>query len=182
MVTLLGIILLREANSLWRWMSVLIGFAGVLCVTRPWGTEWSVPLLLPLATAVASALREISTRFIEPSAHPLQIAFITVLVVAAGAGIVSIFEWQSFGWKMTGGILVSALLVSAAFPLMIMAVRLGEITFIAPFFFTAIPFAVILGYLFWGDTLDGPATLGIIAIITAGWLTARKAGRHTSPE
>ena len=182
MVTLLGIILLREANSLWRWMSVLIGFAGVLCITRPWGTEWSVLLILPLATAAASALREISTRFIEPSAHPLQIAFITVLVVAAGAGLVSIFEWQSFGWKMTGGILVSALLVSAAFPLMIMAVRLGEITFIAPFFFTAIPFAVILGYLFWGDTLDGLATLGIIAIIAAGWLTARKAGRHTSPE
>ena len=65
--------------------------------------------------------------------------------------------------------------------LMIMAVRLGEITFIAPFFFSAIPFAVILGYLFWGDTLDGPATLGVVAIITAGWLTARKAGRPTSP-
>ena len=181
MVTLLGIILLRETNSLWRWMSVLIGFAGVLCVTKPWGAEWSVLLFLPLAAAVASALREVSTRFIEPSAHPLQIAFITVLVVATGAGIVSIFEWQSFGWKMTVGILVSALLVSAAFPLMIMAVRLGEITFIAPFFFSAIPFAVILGYLFWGDTLDGPATLGVVAIITAGWLTARKAGRPTSP-
>ncbi|HCK75915.1 MAG TPA: hypothetical protein DHW07_02070 [Gammaproteobacteria bacterium] len=126
-------------------------------------------------------MREISTRFIEPSAHPLQIAFITVLVVAGGAGIVSIFEWQSFGWKMTAGILVSAVLVSAAFPLMIMAVRLGEITFIAPFFFTAIPFAVILGYLFWGDTLDGLATFGVIAIIAAGWLTARKAGGYTSP-
>ena len=72
-----------------------------------------------------------------------------MLVVAVGAGVVSVFEWQSFGWRMAGGILVSALLVSAAFPLMIMAVRLGEITFIAPFFFTAIPFAVILGYLFW---------------------------------
>ena len=66
MVTLLGIVILREANSLWRWVSVLIGFIGVLCVTRPWGTEWSLLLLLPVATAAASALREISTRFIEP--------------------------------------------------------------------------------------------------------------------
>jgi len=182
MVTLLGIVILREANSLWRWVSVLIGFIGVLCVTRPWGTEWSLLLLLPVATAAASALREISTRFIEPSAHPLQIAFITVLVVAVGAGIVSVFEWQSFGWKMAGGVLVSALLVSAAFPLMIMAVRLGEITFIAPFFFTAIPFAVILGYVFWGDTLDGLATLGVIAIIAGGWLTAQKTRGHSSHE
>ena len=31
-------------------------------------------------------------------------------------------------------------------------------------------------------TSDKLATLGIIAIIAAGWLTARKAGRHTSPE
>jgi|TARA_B100001741_G_C16433089_1_gene541876 drug/metabolite transporter (DMT)-like permease len=182
MVTLLGIVILREANSLWRWVSVLIGFIGVLCVTRPWGTEWSLLLLLPVATAAASALREISTRFIEPSAHPLQVAFITVLVVAVGSGIVSVFEWQSFGWKMAGGILVSALLVSAAFPLMIMAVRLGEITFIAPFFFTAIPFAVILGYVFWGDTLDGLATLGVIAIIAGGWLTAQKTRGRPSPE
>ena len=182
MVTLLGIVTLREANSLWRWVAVLIGFIGVLCVTRPWGTEWSLLLLLPVATAAASALREISTRFIEPSAHPLQVAFITVLVVAVGSGIVSVFEWQSFGWKMAGGILVSALLVSAAFPLMIMAVRLGEITFIAPFFFTAIPFAVILGYVFWGDTLDGLATLGVIAIIAGGWLTAQKTRGRPSPE
>ena len=182
MVTLLGIVILREANSLWRWVSVLIGFIGVLCVTRPWGTEWSLLLLLPVATAAASALREISTRFIEPSAHPLQVAFITVLVVAVGAGVVSVFEWQSFGWRMAGGILVSALLVSAAFPLMIMAVRLGEITFIAPFFFTAIPFAVILGYVFWGDTLDGLATLGVIAIIAGGWLTAQKTRGRPSPE
>ena len=161
---------------------MLIGFIGVLCVTRPWGTEWSLLLLLPVATAAASALREISTRFIEPSAHPLQVAFITVLVVAVGAGVVSVFEWQSFGWRMAGGILVSALLVSAAFPLMIMAVRLGEITFIAPFFFTAIPFAVILGYVFWGDTLDGLATLGVIAIIAGGWLTAQKTRARPSPE
>lgn len=182
MVTLLGIVILREANSLWRWISVLVGFIGVLCVTRPWGTEWSLLLLLPVATAAASALREISTRFIEPSAHPLLIAFITVLVVAVGAGVVSVFEWQSFGWRMAGGMLVSALLVSAAFPLMIMAVRLGEITFIAPFFFTAIPFAVILGYVFWGDTLDGPATLGVIAIIAGGWLTAQKTRARPSPE
>ena len=182
MVTLLGIVILREANSLWRWVAVLIGFIGVLCVTRPWGTEWSLLLLLPVATAAASALREISTRFIEPSVHPLQVAFITVLVVAVGSGIVSVFEWQSFGWKMAGGILVSALLVSAAFPLMIMAVRLGEITFIAPFFFTAIPFAVILGYVFWGDTLDGLATLGVIAIIAGGWLTAQKTRGRPSPE
>tara|TARA_S200000501_G_scaffold71942_1_gene63944 strand:+ start:16740 stop:17561 length:822 start_codon:yes stop_codon:yes gene_type:complete len=182
MVTLLGIVILREANSLWRWISVLVGFIGVLCVTRPWGTEWSLLLLLPVATAAASALREISTRFIEPSAHPLQIAFITVLVVAVGAGVVSVFEWQSFGWRMAGGMLVSALLVSTAFPLMIMAVRLGEITFIAPFFFTAIPFAVILGYVFWGDTLDGLATLGVIAIIAGGWLTAQKTRARPSPE
>ena len=182
MVTLLGIVILREANSLWRWVAVLIGFIGVLCVTRPWGTEWSLLLLLPVATAAASALREISTRFIESSAHPLQVAFITVLVVAVGSGIVSVFEWQSFGWKMAGGILVSALLVSAAFPLMIMAVRLGEITFIAPFFFTAIPFAVILGYVFWGDTLDGLATLGVIAIIAGGWLTAQKTRTRPSPK
>ena len=57
MVTLLGIVILREANSLWRWVAVLIGFIGVLCVTRPWGTEWSLLLLLPVATAAASALR-----------------------------------------------------------------------------------------------------------------------------
>ena len=101
---------------------------------------------------------------------------------AVGAGVVSVFEWQSFGWRMAGGILVSALLVSAAFPLMIMAVRLGEITFIAPFFFTAIPFAVILGYVFWGDTLDGLAILGVIAIIAGGWLTAQKTRARPSPE
>ena len=47
---------------------------------------------------------------------------------------------------------------------------------------TAIAFAVILGYVFWGDTLDSLATLGVIAIIAGGWLTAQKTRGHSSPE
>jgi len=174
LVTLLGILILREANSLSRWISVLLGFAGVLCVTQPWGAEWSLVLLLPIATAFASASRELATRFIDTSAHPLQVSFLTVLVVAIGSGIGSGFQWQAVGWESTGGILISALLVSAAFPLMVTAVRLGEMSFIAPFFFSAIPVAIILGYLFWGDTLSPIAFLGVIAIIAAGWLNVRR--------
>lgn len=177
-VTLLGIIILREANSLSRWISVLMGFAGVLCVTQPWGAEWSLVLLLPIATAFASASREITTRFIDVSTHPLQVSFITVLMVAIGSGIGATLTWQPFGWTLTGGILVSALLVSAAFPLMVSAVRLGEMSFIAPFFFSAIPVAIILGYLFWGDTLDKIAIIGVCAIVAAGWLNVRKPKVH----
>jgi S-adenosylmethionine uptake transporter len=57
---------------------------------------------------------------------------------------------------------------------MVTAVRLGEMSFIAPFFFSAIPVAIILGYLFWGDTLSPIAFLGVIAIIAAGWLNVRR--------
>ena len=77
MVTLLGIVILREANSLWRWVSVLIGFIGVLCVTRPWGTEWSLLLLLPVATSTQvfhrqSCKRESQTpgEFVAGAHHP----------------------------------------------------------------------------------------------------------------
>ena len=41
-----------------RALVILLILGGVLCVTRPWGTEWSLLLLLSIATA-ASALREI---------------------------------------------------------------------------------------------------------------------------
>ena len=182
LVTLLGIVILREVNSLSRWVSVLLGFAGVLCVTQPWGAEWSLVLLLPIATAFASASRELTTRFIDASANPLQVSFLTVFVVAVGSGIGGSFDWQPVGWELTGGILISALLVSAAFPLMVTAVRLGEMSFIAPFFFSAIPVAIILGYLFWGDTLNPVAVAGVIAIVTAGWLNVRRTGRNAATD
>ncbi len=173
MVTLLGILILRESAAISRWLPVLMGFGGVLCVTQPWGTQWNLLLLLPLGAALASASRELSTRFIDRSLHPLQIAFVTVVVVALGSAVISIFQWQSISFTMAGGILVSALLVSAAFPLLISAVRLGEISFISPFFFTAIPFSIVLGYLFWGDTLNFLAMVGVLVIIGAGLLTVR---------
>ena len=183
MVALLGIFILKEANSVWRWLAVLMGFIGVLFVTKPWGAEWTLLLMLPIAASLASAAREISTRFISQAAHPLQIAFITVLVTALGSGIGSIFLWQPLTWDLGIGILVSALLVSAAFPLMIVAVRHGEMSFIAPFFFSAIPVAIILGYLIWGDTLDFLATPGVFLIVAGGWLNVKKSShrsRHSS--
>jgi len=70
-------------------------------------------------------------------------------------------------------------LVSAAFPLMIVAVRHGEMSFIAPFFFSAIPVAIILGYLIWGDTLDFLATLGVFLIVTGGWLNVKKSSHRS---
>ncbi|MCP4953383.1 DMT family transporter [Arenicellales bacterium nBUS_48] len=179
MVALLGIFILKEANSVWRWLAVLMGFIGVLFVTKPWGAEWSLLLMLPIAASLASAARELSTRFISQATHPLQIAFITVLVTALGSGIGSIFLWQPLTWDLGIGILISALLVSAAFPLMIVAVRHGEMSFIAPFFFSAIPVAIILGYLIWGDTLDFLATLGVFLIVTGGWLNVKKSSHRS---
>ena len=167
LLTALAALILKEPVGPRRWTAVGIGFLGVMVVAGP-PQGWSPLILLPLSSAFFSATRDILQRRI-----PSEVPAGAISLVTAGAMVVGGFTTAPFGWVMpsplAGGILLlSAVIVAGGYQLYVLAIRAGDISFVSPFRYVAIPLAMLLGFIGWGDVPTPTKLLGACIIVGSG--------------
>jgi drug/metabolite transporter (DMT)-like permease len=169
-VTLAAAVLLREQVGWRRWTAVIVGFAGVLVVIRPWGEAFEPAALFALLGVLGLSARDIATRRIGRDVHTLQIVTWAMVAVALiGAillGISGGAQWPDAGeW----GFLVGAGLVGAvAYWLLTEAMRSGEVSVVTPFRYSRLLFATLLGLLVFGEQLDLATVIGGAMVVGSG--------------
>jgi len=159
-----------------RWAAILAGFVGVLIIIRPGDASFTWLLLIPVAAAAASALRDITTRILHRTDNTHAILFWSNIAI-----LLAMLCTVPFGWKDVspahGALLVLAggLNLLAHF-LTITALRLGDAALVTPFRYTALVWAALLGFLIWGHIPDSYTVAGAIIIVGAGiYLVLREA-------
>jgi drug/metabolite transporter (DMT)-like permease len=165
LLTVVGSLLLKEPVTASRWIAVLVGFAGVLLITRPFGADFSAAMILPLMAAFLVAIRDFVTRKIDARVSSFTVTFTTLIVVTACGAVLSWFNWNPVHAAQVAKLGAAAVLLAFGFLCMIKAVRLGDLSFVAPFTFTAILMALALGYVVWGDIPSVYTLLGVVLIV-----------------
>ena len=183
-LTMLATPLLGETVGWRRWMAVVVGFIGVVVMVRPGSDTLQAVALLPVAAALMGAIRDIITRRITSdmatAESSVAILCFTTLVVILG-GLVTL----PFGWRMPtavdfGLLALSGFLIGAAHYLLIEAFRYAEAGLIAPSKYPSIVWAVIFGYLAWGDIPDRWIVIGAGLVIGSGlYIFHRETLSHT---
>jgi len=167
-LTIAATLILKERVAAVRWLAVFVGFIGVMLVVNPASVDFSLAMLLPLAAAIFIAARDVVTRKLDPSLHSLYVTWTTLVVVTMAGLLISFLDWRPIALTQILWLCASAVLISSAFFVQISAVRLGELSFIAPFSYTGILIAVFYGFVVW-EELPGTAMIfGIILIILSG--------------
>jgi drug/metabolite transporter (DMT)-like permease len=151
-ITLLAVFALGERVGPARWLAIGLGFAGVLLVVQPRAEGFNAWALLCVAGTVLHAVRDTSTCYIPARVPSILITVATALAVSLLSGAVSLVQ----GWKPVGGTDLTLLAVAAAFLgvgyyLLIISMRQGEMSVVAPFRYTGLLYALVLGYIVWGD-------------------------------
>jgi drug/metabolite transporter (DMT)-like permease len=159
--------LLGERVSLALWLSVAAGFCGVLVMLRP-GTGFEWALVLPLGAALAYALRDLLTRALSRTESSMSILFWSTVIVGAGAPLVMPFAWAPLGWASFGWMVLSGLLTAGAQFLMIEAFRLGRAALVAPFKYSGMLWALLLGFVLWHEIPDGWLLAGAAIVVASG--------------
>jgi drug/metabolite transporter (DMT)-like permease len=144
--------ILREKVTLGRWLAVFAGFAGVLFVTNAGNVQFSWVMLLPLIAACFVVARDLITRRLDAGIHSVYVVLATLGLVAVAGAVTSVFDWRPVTLSNVAWLFVSGVLLSLGFYGNIRAIRIGELSYIAPFLFTGILVAVFWGYTIWGDT------------------------------
>ncbi len=168
-ITLFAVFLLGEQVSLPRWVAVLFGFGGVLLIIQPRADGFNAYSLMCLAGTLFYAARDLLTRRIGRGTPSILITLATAIVVTLLSGALSVAQgWLPFGPREFALLALAAALQSAAYVLIINSMREGEMSLIAPFRYTGLLFALVLGYLVWGDIPNLLAWCGIALMLGAG--------------
>ena len=165
----LAVLLLGERVNVRRAVAALTGFAGILVMSRTGTSHFTWLLLLPLGTALCIGVREILTRHLSHH-DPSSSTYLVGAAVVALASLSSI----AFGWDLPSArqfllLALAGVLVGFAEYFVIEAYRHAEVTLVAPFIYTSLVWASLVGFLVFG-TVPAPAVVAGAALIIASGL------------
>lgn len=153
-----------------RWLAIAVGFAGVMIIVRPGFEGFSVYSLLALASVACCAVRDLATKRIPEAIPTMLVSTATALAMTVlGALLLSpMGGWTPMSGRATTLLALAAVLVLIGYQFIIMAMRSGDISFIAPFRYTALLWSILLGLVIFGDVPDLPMIVGAATIIGSG--------------
>ncbi|MBV8624079.1 MAG: DMT family transporter [Herbaspirillum sp.] len=176
-VTLAAVGILREKVARRRWWPIAIGSAGVLMVVQPGGARFSAAALFPVLSSLSWTLAIVCTRRIG-SADP--VATTMLYSSAAGLGFLTLMLPDGSGIRLMQSspwCLVMALCWCGGQWLAVAAYRSARASAIAPFSYSQLLWAALLGYIVWHHVPDRLAAAGM-ALILAGGLYAAWQGKQ----
>jgi drug/metabolite transporter (DMT)-like permease len=181
LITLGAALAFREPVGWRRWLAIGAGFVGVLIIVRPGAAGFNQFSLLALTSVMFCAVRDLATKQIPTHIPSLFITLLTtVTVTTAGAAIlVPLGGWTPPSGRALGLLALAAVLVLIGYQCIIMALRAGDISAVAPFRYSALLWAMLLGYLLFGDVPDGMMVTGASIIVLSGlYAFYRERKRH----
>lgn len=168
-MTALAVVFLGERVGWRRWLAILFGFAGVLIMLRPTAAAFQVAALLPLSVAFISAARDVITRRVSATdSSAATFAVTTTVILLAGIGLSLVSGWSPIRASDLWLFALAALFQGVAHFLLIEALRLAEAKVVAPFKYSTILWAMVIGYVFWGDVPDAWIITGGALVVASG--------------
>ena len=168
--TVFSIFFLSEKVGIYRWLAVLIGFIGIIIIAEPGLTDLNIYYIYPIIFCLGMAYVAISIRQLSRT----EPVWLISLYFSIAITIVSLITLPS-GWVMPnlkdlvilsflgifGG--VANLWLSQSY-------KFSEVSLVTPLKYLALVFAIIFGYVIWGEiptikTLAGASLVIISSVI-----------------
>lgn len=168
-VTLAAALLLREPVGWRRFTAIAVGFAGVLLIVRPGTAGFDRWALVGIASVAFVVLRDLTTRRMSSALPSVTVAVTAaVSVTLTGAALVPFGGWAPVGAAEAALVATAATCLIAGYLLIVMAMRVGEISLVAPFRYTALIAAIGLGWAAFGQLPDTLTLAGAGIVILTG--------------
>ncbi len=185
LITALSVPFLGERVGIRRWIAVCVGFAGMLVIVRPGGGLFQMAALLPIGVTVFYAFYQIITRLISHRTNPINSVFYTAIVGGLGMSFIVPFFWQMPTLEQWGMMFIAGLLGGLGHWAIIIAYQRSEAPLVAPFAYTELIWATILGLTVFGDFPDDWTFVGATVIAASGMYILHRErvrqGRRSAP-
>lgn len=178
-VTALSPLLLGERVGWRRWLAVIVGFGGVMIALGPTAGSLSLPALVAIVGTVLFSLLMICTRVVRGTSDLVLVTTQTGGSLLFGL-IVAPFVWVPLNARDTLLLILLGVTGMVAHVCINRALRFAQASVVVPYQYTTILWAILLGYVFFGDIPRVAMLIGAAVIIAAGiyiFLRERKAAK-----
>lgn len=173
-VSLGAALFLGETVGWRRWSAVIIGLFGVLLIIRPGMADFEPLSLLALIGVFGLAIRDLATRRVAPSISSMKLGYVGFLAILPG-GLAHMWATgaafvmpQGIVWGYIAAMLIIGVVASYAIA---GSMRIGEVSFITPFRYSRLVFAMVLGVMVFDESIDAMTLLGSAIIVASGIYT-----------
>lgn len=169
----------------WRRLSaIVVGFIGVLIIINPQSEGFDGWALVGLGSVLAIVVRDLAVRPLSRQVPSIMVACGAGFAVFLMGVIGSAFQgWQPVSGVQAAQILGAGLMLTLGYLSSVMAMRVGEIGFVAPFRYTSLLWAILLGWLIFASLPPAHAVFGAAIVVASGIYTLLRERklRRTAP-
>ena len=175
--TLAAALILREDVRLRRWSAVVLGFVGVLVIMRPGSERLDANLLILLVSSATAAMNNITVKFLARTEPPGRIVALFMLYLTPLSLIPALFVWQWPDPRTFGALVGLGCLGTIAHLSVARALASADASACAPFEFARLPFAALIGFLWFGEVTDLWTWVGAAIIAGSSVYVAHREAR-----
>jgi drug/metabolite transporter (DMT)-like permease len=173
--------LLGETVGWRRWVAILAGFAGVLVIVPPTGTASLWALAISVSSQMMVALALVLIRRMGARERTTTIVFYYMLALTLITSAIAPAFWiapQGVEWALLA---LVGLIGGAAHLLVTTAYRIAPASVIAPFDYTGMLWALLIGWWVWNEAPDANLLIGAPLVIVSGFYVVMSAARRAPP-
>jgi drug/metabolite transporter (DMT)-like permease len=168
-IALLAAWLMHERVGIGRWLAIGLGFLGVVLVIQPRAEGFNIYALVCLFGTLLMAVRDLLTRRVAPAVPSIIITLSTAVAVTILSGAASLVEgWSGFGGFELGLLALASIFLAGGYFFIVIGMRHGELSVVGPFRYSGLLWALVIGYLVWGDIPNSLAWVGIALLTGSG--------------
>ena len=168
-VTLAAAIVFKEKVGVFRISLIWLGFFGVILIINPAQDGFNMYAGYALISVLLITTRDLLSRKLSvavPTLIPTVSASLGVLLFSIL--LISNTSFQPLGLQNSFFIGAAAFFIIFGYYTAVLVMRAGEISFISPFRYTAVLFALLLGFVFFDEQPDKIALLGMLIVMISG--------------
>ena len=178
MLTAASAIVLKERVGIHRWSAVVIGFCGVVVAMNPRGDGDLTAYLMVLCAAAIYAFIFISGKQLSKQDSVISLVFSLHLGMSLSASLLLPWVWVPIGIEAMLGMVAVAVIALVSHFVFTLAFARADVSVLAPFEYTALVWATIIGYVVWQDFPSKEVWVGAVIIIACGLYVIHRESLH----
>lgn len=168
----------REPVGWRRTLAILAGLCGVLLIVRPGAEGMNGYAVFAMASVGFVVLRDLATRRLAKDISSISVALAATLAITLLSAAISLPQgWEPVPTQSWPLIFVAGILVMVGYIFVIRMMRVGQVSAITPFRYSALLWALLLSWLIWGHVPDALSALGALIVVGSGLFTLLREAR-----
>ena len=168
MTTALSVLFFKEKVGIHRWSAVVLGMVGVVIALRPGTGVFNAAAVFALLAGLSFAGINLTTRWLRDTESALKQIFYLMLGITMFSSAILPLYWvpvYSGDWIIFAALGLSTIL---GYIFLTRGFIMAPTGLVAPFEYTVLIWAVIFGFLIWGEVPDRYVWTGAGIIVSSG--------------